>query len=105
VAQILMDMARLDNTPRSQSLARHVIAGILNAVGHVHKDPQREAAFSVLKSADVPSVLIELGFLSTETDLRNLQDPAWRAGMAAGIRDGLASWSLEDKALSRLRRQ
>ena len=59
----------------------------------------------MLKAADIPSVLIELGFLSTEADLDNLQDPIWRAGMAAGIRDGLNAWALEDAALSRLRRQ
>ncbi len=105
VAQVLMDLARLDNTPRSVALAEHVIGGIRNALGHVHKRPIRQASFSVLKAADIPSVLVELGFLSTETDLRNLQDPAWRAGMAAGIRDGLLSWSIEDEALSRLRRQ
>ena len=105
VAQILMDLARLDNTPRSQALAGHLVEGIRASLGHVHKDPLREAAFSVLKSADVPSVLIELGFLSTEEDLRNLQDPGWRAGMAAGIRDGIARWLLEDEALARLRRQ
>ncbi|WP_417209938.1 N-acetylmuramoyl-L-alanine amidase [Antarctobacter sp.] len=105
VAQILMDLARLDNTPRSQALARHIVDGIETSLGHVHKDPLRQAAFSVLKSADIPSVLLELGFLSTQADLRNLQDPAWRAGMAAGIRDGLAAWLVEDAALSRLRRQ
>jgi N-acetylmuramoyl-L-alanine amidase len=105
VAQILMDLARLDNTPRSQALAGHIVEGIDQSLGGVHKDPLRQAAFSVLKSADIPSVLIELGFLSTERDLRNLQDSAWRAGMAAGIRDGIAAWVLEDEALSRLRRQ
>ncbi|MBY6163361.1 N-acetylmuramoyl-L-alanine amidase [Mameliella alba] len=105
VAQILMDLARLDNTPRSQALARHVVVGIEDALGHVHKDPLRQAAFSVLKSADIPSILLELGFLSTEADLRNLQDPVWRSGMARGIRDGLNAWALEDEALSRLRRR
>lgn len=105
VAQVLLDLARLDNTPRSRALSGHLVAGIRNALGQVHKDPEREAGFSVLKSADIPSVLIELGFLSTERDLKNLQDPAWRAGMAAGIRDGIAAWELEDSALSRLRRQ
>ncbi|SMX44793.1 N-acetylmuramoyl-L-alanine amidase [Maliponia aquimaris] len=105
VAQILMDLARLDNTPRSQALAGHLVDGIRNSMGHVHKDPLRQAAFSVLKSADIPSVLIEVGFLSTEQDLRNLRDPAWRAGMAAGIRDGIAAWLIEDAALSGLRRQ
>jgi N-acetylmuramoyl-L-alanine amidase len=105
VAQILLDLARLDNGPRSKALSTHLVAGIKNALGHVHKHPEREAAFSVLKSADIPSVLIELGFLSTQEDLRALQDPIWRASMAAGIRDGLAEWIVEDKALARLRRQ
>ena len=105
VAQVLMDLARLDNTPRSQALAGHLVAGIKGAVGHVHKDPLRQGAFSVLKSADIPSVLLELGFLSTQTDLRNLQDPEWRARMAVGIRDGIAAWQIEDAALSGLRRQ
>ncbi len=105
VARVLLDLSRLDNTPRSGALARHLVSGIRSALGQVHKRPQREASFSVLKSADIPSVLIELGFLSTQRDLENLQDPAWRAGMAAGIRDGINAWSLEDEALSRLRRQ
>ncbi len=105
VAHVLLQLARLDNTPRSQALARHIVAGIENALGHVHKKPLRQAGFSVLKAADIPSVLVELGFLSTERDLKNLQDSAWRAGMAAGIRDGIAQWQIEDAALARLRRQ
>ncbi|MBS0122726.1 N-acetylmuramoyl-L-alanine amidase [Thetidibacter halocola] len=105
VARVLMDLARLDNGPRSAALAGHLVAGIKGALGHVHRRPLRQADFSVLKSADIPSVLVELGFLSTERDLKNLQDPAWRAGMAAGIRDGIEAWALEDAALSRLRRQ
>lgn len=104
VAQVLLDLARQDNGPRSKAAAEHVLAGIKNAVGKVHKHPLREAGFSVLKSADIPSILIELGFLSTQTDLNNLQDPVWRAAMAAGIRDGITAWALEDAALARLRR-
>ena len=105
VAGVLMDLARLENTPRSEALAGHLVAGIENAVGRVHKRPIRQADFSVLKAADIPSVLVELGFLSTEEDLRNLQDPVWRAGMAAGLRDGILAWAEEDAALARLRRQ
>ncbi|MDU8911291.1 N-acetylmuramoyl-L-alanine amidase [Aestuariicoccus sp. MJ-SS9] len=105
VAGVLLDLARLDNSPRSQALAGHLVAGIRNAVGQVHKRPRRQAGFSVLKAADIPSVLIELGFLSTRGDLEKLSDPIWRAGMAAGIRDGIQSWALEDAALARLRRQ
>ncbi|EIE51957.1 N-acetylmuramoyl-L-alanine amidase [Salipiger aestuarii] len=105
IADVLLDIARLDNSPRSLSLARHLLGGIENAVGEVHKRPLRRAGFSVLKAADIPSVLIELGFLSTARDRTNLQDPYWRAGMAAGIRDGIAAWAIEDAALARLRRQ
>lgn len=105
VANVLMDLARLDNAPRSQALARHLVAGMRNAVGRVHKRPLRQADFSVLKAADVPSVLVEVGFLSTQEDLENLQDPVWRATMAAGLRDGILAWAREDAALSRLRRQ
>lgn len=105
VVQVLMDLARLDNTPRSEALARHLVAGIDNATGHVHKRPLRQAGFSVLKAADIPSVLVEIGFLSTDQDLENLSDPIWRAGMAAGLRDGIEAWVIEDSALSRLRRQ
>ena len=105
VAQVLLDLARLDNAPRSKAAAKHVLAGMQRTVGAVHKHPLREAGFSVLKSADIPSILIELGFLSSDTDLIKLQDPEWRARMAAGIRDGVMAWAIEDAAVSQLRRQ
>ncbi|MFD1342486.1 N-acetylmuramoyl-L-alanine amidase [Litorisediminicola beolgyonensis] len=105
VASVLMDIARLDTAPRSVALGTSLVDGIRSATGQVHKRPLRQAGFSVLKAADIPSVLIELGFLSTQADLKNLRDPAWRAGMAAGIRDGLQAWSVEDAALAALRRQ
>ena len=104
VANVLMSLARLDNAPRSEALARHMLDGIRNAVGRVHKRPLRSAGFSVLKAADIPSVLLEVGFLSTDEDLKNLSDPIWRQGMAAGIRDGLIAWRAEDAALAPLRR-
>jgi N-acetylmuramoyl-L-alanine amidase len=104
VANVLMSLARLDNAPRSEALAKHMLDGIRNAVGRVHKRPLRSAGFSVLKAADIPSVLLEVGFLSTEEDLKNLSDPIWRQGMAAGIRDGIIAWRDEDRALAPLRR-
>lgn len=104
VANVLMSLARLDNAPRSEALAKHMLDGIRNAVGRVHKRPLRSAGFSVLKAADIPSVLLEVGFLSTAEDLKNLNDPVWRQGMAAGIRDGIIAWRDEDRALAPLRR-
>ncbi|MHA6344057.1 N-acetylmuramoyl-L-alanine amidase [Roseivivax sp. CAU 1761] len=105
VASVLMDLARLDNAPRSRALAAHLLDGIRGATAPVHKRPLRHADFSVLKAADIPSVLVELGFLSTQADLENLRDPDWRARMAAGLRDGLRAWAAEDAALAGLRRR
>lgn len=105
VAGVLMDLARLDNAPRSRALARHVLEGIRTAVGTVNSRPLRHAGFSVLKAADIPSILVEVGFLSTERDLKNLQDPVWRAMLAAGIRDGVQAWMIEDAATAPLRRR
>ncbi|TNF12439.1 MAG: N-acetylmuramoyl-L-alanine amidase [Rhodobacteraceae bacterium] len=105
VAQVLMDLARQDNGPRSLMLARAVLKGIGTQVGEIHKRPLREAGFSVLKAADIPSILIEVGFLSTDQDLENLRDPEWRATMARGIRDGILAWALADASVAPLRRK
>ncbi|SFE00035.1 N-acetylmuramoyl-L-alanine amidase [Roseivivax sediminis] len=105
VAGVLMDLARQDSAPRSRALAEALVGGIQEQEGAVHKRPLREAGFSVLKAADIPSVLIELGFLSTDEELRNMQDPEWRARMARGIRDGLEAWEREDTAEAGLRRR
>ncbi|MGY3436858.1 MULTISPECIES: N-acetylmuramoyl-L-alanine amidase [unclassified Marinovum] len=105
VAQVLMDLARHDNGPRSAMLAKAIITAIEGEVGQIHKRPLREAGFSVLKAADIPSVLVEVGFLSTDRDLQNLQDPIWRASMARGIRDGVLAWSLADATIAPLRRK
>ncbi|WP_323766865.1 N-acetylmuramoyl-L-alanine amidase [Marinovum sp.] len=105
VAEILMDLARQDNGPRSVLLARAMVDAIGAAVGEIHKDPLREAGFSVLKAADIPSVLVEVGFLSTDRDLENLQDPQWRLKMATGIRDGILAWARADATIAPLRRK
>ena len=105
VAKVLTDLARQDTAPRSRALAARLVDGIRASVGGVHKRPLREADFGVLRSAGTPSVLVELGFLSTPQDLHNLRDPQWRAAMADGLRDGLLAWQGADAALSPLRRR
>jgi N-acetylmuramoyl-L-alanine amidase len=71
----------------------------------MHRRPIQQAAFSVLKSPDIPSLLIELGFLSSASDLERLIDPEWRRRMAEALRDGLVAWAAEDAALSALTRR
>ena len=98
VALVLMDLARTETAPRSERLAEALVSGIHGATQSTFKRPHLHAAFSVLKAPDIPSALIELGFLSSERDRANLADPSWRLSAAQGIRDGLLQWAREDAA-------
>lgn len=100
VATVLMDMARTETQPRVDRLALALRQSISGAGLKMHRHPIQQAGFSVLKSPDVPSLLIELGFLSSASDLERLIDPEWRASMAAAIRDALRVWAAEDAALA-----
>ena len=104
VANVLMDLARTETAPRADRLADAMVAELSASVG-MHKRPRLEAGFSVLKAADIPSVLLEIGFLSSPADRANLTDPAWRARAAWAIRDALRTWAAEDAAEAMLLRQ
>lgn len=105
VAGVMLDLARQETQPRSVALARALVKGLQDAGGPVNRKPLRAAGFSVLKSADIPSVLVEIGFLSSPRDLANLQNPAWRQQAARGIFQGLLEWRIQDEAQRALVRQ
>jgi N-acetylmuramoyl-L-alanine amidase len=103
VATVLMDMARTETAPRVDRLALALAASIATNDLTMHRRPIQTASFSVLKSPDIPSILVELGFLSSEADLERLGDAGWRATMALALRDGLVAWADEDAALAQAR--
>jgi len=105
VADVLLDLARQETKPRAKRLAEAMVEGIRATGAPMNKRPLRHAGFSVLKAADIPSVLLEVGFMSSPRDLENLTNRQWRISVAAGIRDALRAWAREDAALSRLVRQ
>ncbi len=105
VAGVLIDLARLETAPRSGALADQLVTGLVAAGATLYNQPRLEAGFSVLKAADIPSVLLELGFLSDSGDLENLQSADWRARVQEGIRDAMLVWALEDAAVSALLRR
>ncbi len=105
VANVLMDLVRTETEPRTDRLANALVDGLRKNVGGLHKRPRLEAGFSVLKAADIPSVLIELGFMSSTQDLANLRSAEWRAKAALGIRDALLDWAIADAAEAALLRQ
>ncbi|MFC4213858.1 N-acetylmuramoyl-L-alanine amidase [Pseudophaeobacter arcticus] len=105
VVGVMLDLARQETQPRSQALARALVAGLKEQGGPLNRKPLRSAGFSVLKSADIPSVLVEIGFLSSARDLANLQDPEWRRQTATAMLKGLINWRIEDEARRALVRQ
>ncbi len=77
VSDILFDLTRRETRAYSHVFARTLI-GYFKESARLNKNPQRSAGFRVLKAPDVPSVLLELGYLSSERDLAQLRSPEWR---------------------------
>ena len=98
VVQVLMDMARTETRPRTGRLAAAMVAAINGAAIKMHRHPHQEGSFSVLKSPDIPSILLELGFLSSASDMARLSDRDWRFKTAEAVRDGLKAWAADDAA-------
>jgi N-acetylmuramoyl-L-alanine amidase len=80
VANILIDLAQRETQNRSIVFAKSVVGEIDRA--DLHRKSLKSAGFRVLKSPDVPSVLIELGFLSNPDDEKRLTSERWRGTMA-----------------------
>ena len=105
IARVLMSVAWQDTAPRSRALAEALVEGVDAGGLRLHRRPIQSGAFTVLRAVDMPSVLIELGFMSSPRDLANLQDANWRIGMTEAISDALELWHERDQALQPLRRQ
>jgi len=84
VADILIDLARRETKTYSVQFARGLI-GQLRRAARLHKEPLKSAGFRVLRAPDVPSVLLELGYVSNKQDLQALTSQAWRSRTADAI--------------------
>lgn len=84
VADILVDLIRRETHGFSVSFARTLVGELSDAVKMI-KNPHRHAGFRVLRAPDVPSVLIELGYLSNDKDEEQLLSEDWRAKAAKSI--------------------
>ena len=78
VADILIDLAQRETKTFSGQFARQLISELKPAT-RLHKNPLKSAGFRVLKAPDVPSVLIELGYVSNRADLKQLVSDSWRS--------------------------
>jgi len=84
IADILIDLAQRETKGFSTQFA-HALVTELRTSSRLHKNPVRSAGFRVLKAPDVPSVLIELGFMSNSQDLREMTSEAWRTRASDSI--------------------
>lgn len=77
VSDILFDLTRRETRAYSHFFA-HTLVNYWKVAARLNKNPQRSAGFRVLKAPDVPSVLLELGYLSNQKDGQALDLPQWR---------------------------
>ncbi|KEC60162.1 hypothetical protein O93_00299 [Bartonella quintana JK 19] len=85
VTDILLDLTRRETHIFSINFANSVIANLSKSHINLINNPHRYADFQVLKAPDVPSILIEIGYLSNKEDEELLNNPQWRKQMAASI--------------------
>lgn len=88
VADILLDLTRRETQAFSVALADNVVKSFEGQVGLIN-NPHRQANFQVLRAPDIPSVLLEMGFLSNPEDEKLLLDEAWRARVARLVADAV----------------
>jgi N-acetylmuramoyl-L-alanine amidase len=84
VAGILLDLAQRETKTFSLQLA-HKIVGELKTATRLHSDPIKSAGFRVLRAPDIPSVLVELGYVSNKHDLQSLLSERWRDRTAVSV--------------------
>ena len=91
LASVLLDLSQTASLEASIDVADRVLGG-LKSLGKVHKRRVQSAGFAVLKSPDVPSILIETAYISNPTEEKRLLDPAYQHSLAAAILKGLRSY-------------
>ncbi|MFL6798495.1 MAG: N-acetylmuramoyl-L-alanine amidase [Xanthobacteraceae bacterium] len=84
VAGILVDLARRETKTFSVQFAQAAVAELKKSA-RLHPTPMRSAGFRVLKAPDVPSVLLELGYVTNKADLQSLISVEWRERTADSI--------------------
>ena len=93
VTDILIDLARRETLSFSVNFADRVISSLLQSDINLIKNPHRYAGFQVLKAPDIPSVLIEIGYLSNKEDERLVTDPLWRKKASIAIANAVQQFA------------
>jgi len=91
LAEVLADLSMTSTLDASLNMGATVL-GEMDSVARLHKRQVEQAGFAVLKSPDIPSILVETGFISNPTEARKLSTASYRRQMAGAIFRGLRRW-------------
>lgn len=91
VRSILIDLVRRETSNHAAEFRHHLLDNLKGKIP-LSKDPQRSAAFKVLKQAETPAVLIELGYMSNAEDLARLSKPEWQRQLASAIASSVEAY-------------
>lgn len=91
LASVLLDLSQTGAQQVSHQVANKVLAQ-LKGVGKPHKRTVQQAGFMVLKSPDVPSILVETAFISNPSEERKLLDPSYQTRLAGSLMSGIRSY-------------
>ena len=95
LSKVLLDLSMTATLSSSLEAGKYVLKN-MGGVARLHKKRVEQAGFLVLKSPDIPSLLIETGFISNPKEARLLSTPAYQQRMATAIYDGLVSYYLDN---------
>lgn len=91
LASVLLDLSQTASLEASIEAAEKVLRG-MKKVGRVHKPGVESAAFAVLKSPDIPSILVETAFISNPAEEKQLRSPAHQRKIARAIFAGIRNY-------------
>ncbi len=98
--QTLLDLSQTATINDSLKLGREVLAEI-GDINHLHKNEVEQAGFAVLKSPDIPSILVETAFISNPDEEKRLRDTAYQDKMAEAMLAGIKRYFANNPPLAR----
>jgi N-acetylmuramoyl-L-alanine amidase len=91
LGSVLIDLAQSGHMKASEDAAGHVLAG-LKQVGNAHKASLEKANFAVLRTSDMPAMLVETAFISNYAEEKQLTDPKFQRGIASAVLEGVETY-------------
>ncbi len=91
LSSVLIDLAQSGHMKASEDAASHVLDG-LKRIGNNHKPQIERANFAVLRTSDMPAMLVETAFISNHEEERRLIDPAFQRKLAGAVLDGVQTY-------------